>query len=51
MSGVETPIIISTAYITREMVQELAPHKVQKILLKPFRAKDLIEAVKKVTLA
>ncbi len=48
MSGVDTPIIISTAYITREMVEELAPHKVHKILLKPFRARDLLEAVQEV---
>ena len=45
MSGVNTPIIISTAYITKEVVQELAPHRVHRILLKPFRAKDLLEAI------
>ena len=48
MSGVDTPVIISTAYITKEMVQELAPHHVHKILLKPFRAKDLLDAIREV---
>jgi DNA-binding response OmpR family regulator len=44
-SGVEAPIAVLTAHITRDMVQELIAHRICKIMLKPFQPKDLLALV------
>ena len=44
-SGVDVPIAILTAHITRDMVQELIVHRICKIVLKPFKPHDLLALV------
>lgn len=41
-SGVDAPIAVFTAHITREMVQELIAYRICKILLKPIKPMDLL---------
>jgi CheY-like chemotaxis protein len=45
MSGVETPVIITAGYITKEMVSELLPHKIRKIVLKPATREVFMESI------
>ena len=45
MSGVETPVIITAGYITKEMVSELVPHRIRKIVLKPATRKVFMESI------
>lgn len=44
-SGVDAPIAVFTAHITREMVQELIAYRICKILLKPIKPSDLLTLV------
>jgi DNA-binding NarL/FixJ family response regulator len=45
MSGVDTPVIITAGYITKEMVSELLPHRIRKIVLKPASRDVFIESI------
>ena len=45
MSGVNTPVIITTGYITKEMVRELLPHQIKKIVLKPTNRDVFMESI------
>ena len=45
MSGVETPVIITAGYITKEMVSELLPHRIKKIVLKPTNHKVFMKSI------
>ncbi len=45
MSGVDTPVIITAGYITKDMVSELLPRKIQKIVLKPASRDVFIENI------
>ena len=45
MSGVDTPVIITTGYITKEMVSELLPHNIKKIVLKPASRDVFMESI------
>jgi CheY-like chemotaxis protein len=45
MSGVTTPVIITAGYITKEMVSELLPHKIKKIVLKPTTRDVLMKSI------
>ena len=45
MSGVNTPVIITTGYITKEMVSELLPHQIKKIVLKPTNRDVFMESI------
>jgi len=44
-SGINAPIAILTAHITRDMVQELLEYRICRILLKPLKAEDLVALV------
>lgn len=46
MSGVDTPVIVTAGYITKEMVAELLPHGVKKIVLKPARRETFMESIR-----
>ncbi|MBS14585.1 MAG: hypothetical protein CME19_23730 [Gemmatimonadetes bacterium] len=45
MSGVDTPVIITAGYITKEMVSELLPHRIKKIVLKPSNHDVFMESI------
>lgn len=45
MSGVDTPVIITAGYITKEMVDELVPNKIKKIVLKPSSRDVFMESI------
>ena len=45
MSGVDTPVIITAGYITKEMAGELLPHKIKKIVLKPSSRDVFMESI------
>lgn len=44
-SGVDAPMAILTAHITRDMVQELISFRICRILLKPTQASDIVSLV------
>ena len=44
-SGVNAPIAILTAHITRDMVQEILDYRICRILLKPLKVEDLVALV------
>ncbi|MBE83994.1 MAG: hypothetical protein CME21_15645 [Gemmatimonadetes bacterium] len=46
MSGVDTPVIITAGYITKEMVDELRPHKIRKIVLKPSSQDAFMDSIR-----
>ena len=44
-SGIDAPIAILTAHITRDMVQELITYRICRILLKPLKTDDLLALI------